>query len=301
MSTKKLLSTLTLVLVSAPIFAESAMDFEWVSNKSILYALYALIVVLILMVILLGKTLGHLTEHFSKDVAPENRRTIWEQIFQVKSVSTDKDMMLDHEYDGIRELGNPAPPWFMFLFYGTILFAVVYIYRYQISGSGPTQLEEYETEMAEAEQIKAAATATAAATAGPDITAETVTFTDDAEAVKGGKLVFNTNCKVCHADKGMGMAGVGPNLTDEFWIHGGSAKDVFTTIENGVSGKMTPWKGILTGKQISDVMAYVYAQDVITEDQGGKAPEGQKYTPEAEPEATEASPADTTAGAASAE
>lgn len=295
MSTKKLLSTLILVLLSAPIFAKGTMDIEWITNTSILYALYALIVVLILMIFLLGKTLNHLNDHFTKDQAPESRRSIWEQIFQVRAVSTDKDMMLDHEYDGIRELGNPAPPWFMFLFYGTIVIAAIYFYRFEISGAGPGQIEEYETEMAEAADLKAAAAAQTAATAGPEITAETVTFSDDAAAISAGKLVFNSNCKVCHGDKGMGMAQVGPNLTDEYWIHGGSPKDLFTTIENGVSGKMTPWKGILTGKQISDVIAYLHAQDYIDEDQGGKAPEGQKYEPAAETPEPETEEADSTA------
>lgn len=281
MLNKRIITLLALGLFSTPLFAQSAMDIEWVSNTTILYALYFLIVVLVVLVFLLFKTLNHLTNYFNKDDAPETRRSFWEQIFQVKAISTDKDMMLDHEYDGIRELDNPPPPWFMFLFYGTILFGAIYFYRFSIAGTGPTQVEEYQAEVTAAEEAKKAAMATNV-DAGPAITATTVAFSTEASALTSGKQLFNANCKVCHGDAG-GMKGVGPNLTDEYWIHGGSPSDIFTTIENGVSGKMTPWKGILTGKQIQDVMSYFNSLDYIAEDAGGQPPQGEKYVPSEEP------------------
>jgi cytochrome c oxidase cbb3-type subunit III len=281
MLNKKIFATLALGLLSAPLFAKGTMGIEWVSNDTILYALYFLIVILILMVYMLGKTLNHINSHFSEDGDTSKKSSVWGQLFQVNSVSTDKDMMLDHEYDGIRELGNPPPPWFMFLFYGTIVIAAIYFYRFSISGDGPTQMEEYITEVQDAEAAKKAALAAAPA-AGPDITASTVVFSDDAAAAGAGKILFNGKCKVCHGAGGMGIQGVGPNLSDEFWIHGGSASSIFSTIENGVSGKMVPWKGLLTGKQISDVIAYIHALDAVDESAGGKGPEGKKYVPELE-------------------
>jgi|GEM_PF-3486451 len=300
MLNKKLLATLALGLVSVPIFAEGTMDIEWVTNNTVTYALYFLIVVLIIMVFMLAKTMSHISDHFNQD-QPEARQSFMEKLFQVKSVSTDKDMMLDHEYDGIKELGNPPPPWFMFLFYGTILFAVIYFYRFSISGAGPTQVEEYETEMAEAQAAKDAAKADVVATAGPMPTAETVEFVTDAAALKSGKTLFNTNCKVCHGEGG-GQPGVGPNLTDEYWIHGGSPADIFNTIENGISGKMTAWKGNLDGNQIQSIMSYINSLDLIDESQGGVAPAGEKYEPAAaEPEAPAEETSDSTEAEAVAE
>src|SRR5690606_18924375 len=121
---------------------------------------------------------------------------------------------IDHEYDGIKELNNPIPAWFNVLFYGTIIFAVAYMAVYHISRSAPLQTEEYENELTAAkiaheEYIK---------TAGNLIDENSVTVTEDAALLAQGQETYVSKCAVCHGNKGEG--GVGPNLTDEYWLHG---------------------------------------------------------------------------------
>ncbi|WP_339838689.1 cbb3-type cytochrome c oxidase N-terminal domain-containing protein [uncultured Flavobacterium sp.] len=169
-----------------------------------------------------------------------------------KSIDQEEDVMLEHDYDGIKELDNVLPPWWVYLFYSCIVFAVVYFIRFQIYGDY-TQAEEFEAEMAQAdidikEYLKTA----------PDMMdKESVTLLSDAGALSEGKAIFTTNCVACHrADAG---GAIGPNLTDEYWILGGGIKNVFNTlVEGGRSGKgMISWKDQLKPTEMQKVASYV--------------------------------------------
>lgn len=169
-----------------------------------------------------------------------------------KAIEQEQDVMLDHDYDGIKELDNVLPPWWVYLFYACIVFAIVYLVRFEVYGDY-TQKEEFEAEMAQAdldikEYLKTA----------PDLMdKESVTLLTDAGALAEGKAIFTTNCVACHrADAG---GAIGPNLTDEYWILGGGIKDVFNTLmEGGRSGKgMISWKDQLKPTEMQKVASYV--------------------------------------------
>lgn len=169
-----------------------------------------------------------------------------------RSINEEKDMLLDHDYDGIKELDNVLPPWWVGLFYATVVFALVYLVRFHIMGDY-NQDEEFTTEMkiadAKVEEYKKTA---------PDLMdKEKVTLLTDAGDIAAGKTLFDANCVACHrADAG---GAIGPNLTDKFWINGGGIKNVFNTImEGGRPGKgMVPWKESIKPSDIQKIASYV--------------------------------------------
>jgi len=203
------------------------------------------------------------------------------------SVSVDKeqDIILDHEYDGIRELDNDLPPWWKYGFYISIVWAVVYFGYYELGG-GPTSIDEYNTTMEKADAEVAAYKAKHVV----DVDENNVAMAD-AAGIKAGKTIFESNCAVCHGKEAEGV--VGPNLTDDYWLHGGSLKDVFKTVKYGVLEKgMTSWKDILSPADILNVSSYVKSIHG-TKPANAKAPDGELYK-----EAASAAPTDTTTAAA---
>ncbi len=167
------------------------------------------------------------------------------------SLEQEADVMLEHEYDGIRELDNVLPPWWLWLFYITIFIAVIYFAKYHIIGDW-SSAKEYTEEMAVA---KADVDAYLKKTGG-DINENTAKLMNDANALAEGKKVFDTNCASCHRPDGGGI--IGPNLTDDKWIHGGDIKSVFKTIKQGVPEKgMLTWDGKISAKQIQEVASYI--------------------------------------------
>lgn len=169
-----------------------------------------------------------------------------------RPIEEEGELLLSHDYDGIKELDNDLPPWWTKLFYACIVFAFVYLAKYHIFGH-EDQTQEFETEMAEAklavEEYKK--------TAKDLIDFETVTLLTDAGDIASGKKVFETNCVACHRPDAGGA--IGPNLTDNQWILGGGIKNVFHTItEGGRDGKgMVAWKGTLKPSEIQQVASYV--------------------------------------------
>ncbi len=168
------------------------------------------------------------------------------------SIDQEEDIMLEHDYDGIKELDNVLPPWWVYLFYGCVIFAVVYFVRFEIYGDY-TQDEEFQAEMALADiQIKEYLK-----TAPDMMDKESVTLLTDAASINEGKALYTTNCVACHRADGGGA--IGPNLTDEYWILGGSIKDIFNTlVEGGRSGKgMISWKDQLKPSEMQKVASYI--------------------------------------------
>lgn len=167
-------------------------------------------------------------------------------------IEREGDIMTDHEYDGIRELDNNLPPWWIYGFYVTIVIAVVYFSYYHILGKGDLQVAQYEKEMAEGQRQKEAYIAKA----GAKVDENTVVAFTDAENLERGKTTFKTYCVPCHGPDGQGV--VGPNLTDEYWINGGGIKNIFKTIKYGVPAKgMISWEAQLTPAKIQEVGSYI--------------------------------------------
>lgn len=193
---------------------------------------------------------------------------------RAKAIEEEESIVLDHNYDGIQELDNSLPPWWVYMFYATILFAVVYLVRFEVMG-GATPEMEYQEAVAQAKmQVNKFKETT------PDlITAETVELLTDASSLKRGKAVFNLNCASCHLADGGGA--IGPNLTDEYWILGGGVKNVFATLVNGGrDGKgMISWKNTLKPSDMEKVASYVISLQGTTPEKA-KAPQGEKWIEE---------------------
>ncbi len=185
-----------------------------------------------------------------------------------KPIEQEDEIILDHNYDGIKELDNSLPPWWLYAFYASIVFAAVYLVRYHIL-DGPDQAKEFETEMADAQL----AIDEYKKTAKDLIDFETVTLLTDASDIEVGKAIYNTNCVACHMADGGG--GIGPNLTDPNWILGGGIKNVFKTIsEGGRDGKgMIAWKSTLKPSEMQQVSSYLLTFQGTTP-ANPKAPEG---------------------------
>jgi cytochrome c oxidase cbb3-type subunit 3 len=192
-------------------------------------------------------------------------------LIKPKQVEDEGELLLDHDYDGIKELDNNLPPWWVYLFYICIAFAVVYLVRFEIMG-GDNQEMELKKEMAQA-QIDIAEYKKNA----PDLMDEnTVTLLIDAADLAAGKAIFTANCVACHRADAGGQ--IGPNLTDDRWILGGGIKNIFHTLVNGGrDGKgMISWKGTLKPKQMQEVASYVISLQG-SNPKDPKAPEGEVW------------------------
>ena len=189
-------------------------------------------------------------------------------------IEDEAEIILDHNYDGIKELDNNLPPWWIYGFYASIVFAAVYLLRYHVF-SGPTQIDELETELADARIAIEAYKKTAKNL----VDINTVTELTEAADLSAGKTIFESNCVACHMADGGG--GIGPNLTDPNWILGGDIKSVFKTVsEGGRSGKgMIAWKQQLKPLEIAQVSSYVLTFEGTTP-ANPKAPEGDVWVDE---------------------
>jgi cytochrome c oxidase cbb3-type subunit 3 len=200
-----------------------------------------------------------------------DNRTFWQKVFSLKPISMEKDLEMEHKYDGIAELDNPTPPWFMYLFYTTIVIAVVYFFTFHVIGDGKVMTTEYAEEIAVAEKANELYMKKFA----NSVNENNVIVLTDAKSVEDGGKLYAKNCVACHGDKGQG--GVGPNLTDEFWLHGGAPKNIFHTLTEGVPEKgMISWKKTLNPIQIQHVLSYL-SRFQGTNPENGKAPQGDKY------------------------
>jgi len=198
------------------------------------------------------------------------RRT-YDKLLDKKPIEKEEEIILDHNYDGIKELDNNLPPWWLYGFYASIIFAGIYLARYHIF-DGATQKEEYLVEVAEAK----AAVEEYKKNAKGLVDANTVELLTGEEDINAGKAIFSGNCAACHKIDGGG--GIGPNLTDSYWILGGGIKNVFNTIsEGGRAGKgMVSWKTDLKPDEIAQVASYVLSLHGTTP-ADPKDPEGELW------------------------
>ena len=195
----------------------------------------------------------------------------WDKFNSAAAPEKEKDILLDHNYDGIQELDNSLPPWWKYGFYLTIIVACIYLYRFHVSHTGQSPQEEFAAEMAKGEADKAAYLAKSA----NNVDENTVTLMVAAGDLANGKETFVKNCAACHLADGGGV--VGPNLTDDYWLHGGGIKDIFKTIKYGWQDKgMKSWKDDLSPKQIQEVASYIKSIRG-THPATPKAPQGELY------------------------
>lgn len=184
----------------------------------------------------------------------------------VVPIEEEHTILMDHEYDGIRELDNNLPPWWVWGFYFTIGFAIVYLFHYHVLGTGDLQEVAYNKEM-KRENAKVEAYLKKMAM---NVDETNATLMTDASDINAGKAIFSQNCATCHSQNGEGMDGSGPNLTDKYWIYGYDIKDVFATIKNGRPGGMPEHKSKFTPIQIQQVASYV----LQLPEKDGVAPKG---------------------------
>lgn len=282
-----ILITMLLVLGGSSAFAETGATEETAKTVSstiagldplAFYLMIAVIVAEVIVVLALlfnlKVLLGLEKKESAKSVAAgeaKPRLSWWDKFNSFKPMDEEKTIELDHEYDGIRELDNRLPPWWLYGFYVTIIFAVIYLYRFHVAHSAPLSAEEFSISMKKAEEQKEAYLKKAA----NSVDENTVKLLTDQKDLDAGKAIFTTICKTCHGDNGQGI--VGPNLTDDYWLHGGSINNVFRTIKYGVPEKgMKSWKDDYSPMQIAQLASYIKSLHG-TNPPNAKAPQGELY------------------------
>jgi cytochrome c oxidase cbb3-type subunit 3 len=201
-------------------------------------------------------------------------KKLMKSLTKSEPLENEGQLLLEHDYDGIKELDNNLPPWWVYLFYAGIVFGVVYMVRYEILGAD-NQETELKNELAQAKIEVAEYMKTA-----PDMMDEkTVTLLTDPADLAAGKEIFTTNCAACHRADAGGQ--IGPNLTDDNWILGGGIKNLFHTITNGGrDGKgMIAWKGTLKPKEMQKVASYILSLKG-SNPKDPKAPDGEIWVEE---------------------
>lgn len=189
---------------------------------------------------------------------------------KVDVFKNEESLLLDHSYDGIRELDHVLPRWWLGLLYATILFAAWYT-GYYMSGTGPTPQQELAMEL---KKIAALHPAPVSPLESGD--AALLAAIGSHENIEAGAVVFNGKCVACHGDHAQG--GIGPNLTDDYWIHGeGRPQDIASTVTTGVAEKgMPPWGPVLSPDELRNVVAFILSSHG-TNPAGAKAPQGEKH------------------------
>ncbi|MFZ1289703.1 MAG: cbb3-type cytochrome c oxidase N-terminal domain-containing protein [Melioribacteraceae bacterium] len=255
-----------LFILSSPVIAQTATDTgsELGSIIKIMVAVTAFLVAIIMWLILVYSEKGEAAEKsgFKKLMHLLNQRP---------SINDEQKLLLDHDFDGIKELNNKIPPWFMAIFYGSIIWATIYMVDYHILGSGNVQEDEFTAEVEVASLEREILNKS-----GKLLNEENVTVSNDAVALANGKNIFIKNCAACHGQNGEGL--VGPNFTDDYWIHGNKINDLFKTIKYGVPAKgMISWQTQLDPNQMQEVASYILTLRG-SNPANPKAPEGTIYT-----------------------
>ena len=293
---KKIIFTILSAILTSSVFAQTEVVADQSGSvETLLYVVIGLVILISVLVLLVAiYTLFVVrtillqeqvkAEAEGAEIVPEV--SVWKKLSKSLTRATpiekEADILLDHNYDGIRELDNHLPPWWKWLFYLTMVWSIIYLLAYHVFDVLPSSDQEYNNEIMRAEAALEARRATMT-----DLFDETnVEITTDATALENGASIFTRQCAVCHQPDGGGN--VGPNLTDEYWIHGGDIKDLFTVIKYGVPEKgMISWESQLGPGDMRDVASYILTLQGTTP-ANPKAPEGELYVP---PVATEDSTA----------
>lgn len=285
-SQSKIVSLIAFLLMSSTVFAADEPTVAVATTTTIsglsptaFYALISVVGVELLVLLwllyhlkyLLKKEVDIVEVAVTKEVKVSSLKKWWDKMNSFKPVHEEANIDLGHDYDGIRELDNRLPPWWLYGFYLCILFAAIYLWRMHVSHTAPSSLEELEMVMAKAEQEKENYLKKAA----NNVNENTVTYLSDATALEAGKKIFVTACAACHAADGGGT--VGPNLVDDYWLHGGSISDIFKSIKYGWPEKgMKSWKDDYSPAQIAQITSYIKSLKG-TKPSTAKEPQGELY------------------------
>lgn len=295
----KIVSVLLLLFVSTALFAQDAATTDATAETTaainpsvplsstsfyVLVGVIAVEIIILISILLQVKALMRANEEVpaiesaaATKVVKEksfNWKKIWNKLNSFKPIREEADIDMGHDYDGIRELDNRLPPWWLWGFYICIIVSVIYLWRFHVSHTGPSSIQELQIAMQEAEEQRAVFLGKAK----NNVNENTVTQLTDASDLDAGKKVFTTTCAACHAVDGGGNA-VGPNLTDDYWLHGGSVKDIFKTITYGWPDKgMKSWKDDYSPLQIQQITSYVMSLHG-TKPATPKEPQGEIYKP----------------------
>jgi len=262
-SLAKVITTIVLLLLSTQVFSQAVVSPAPAGGGSLSQTAYyllsgtigieLLIVAVLLYMLWVFTSIQKKSKAVPVGIIPEKPAvTWWDRFNKFRPITEEADIQLDHNYDGIKELDNRLPPWWLYCFYGTIIFACVYLYMHEVSHSAPSGVEEYQIAVAKAAVEKEAYLKKAA----NNIDETTVKLLTDETNLAAGKQVFQSTCFACHGKQGEG--GVGPNLTDDYWLHGGGIADVFKTIKYGWADKgMKSWKDDFSPMQIAQIASYV--------------------------------------------
>ncbi len=235
-----------------------------------------IIVILLQFVVIIGlllitKKLANIP--YERDTPIAKETNFWKFIAPSVPIENEQDILMDHNYDGIRELDNNLPPWWLWSFYLSIAFAIFYIGYYDVFKIGDSQETEYNISMAKAQ----AEVNDYLEAQSMNVDESNVQFVNDPEALTTGEAIYNQYCAVCHRKDGGGV--VGPNMTDDYWIHGGSASDMFKVVKYGAQNGMKSWIDELNPLQMQDVISYIHTLKG-TNPPDAKNPEGELYVEE---------------------
>ncbi len=265
LNVSRYVSRLLLSLLFSPftaLFAQGEEEMTGVFEYGAVFFLFFLFALLLLFILL-----HEMEEGQDKSLMSVFWVKFSSQMNDSKPIEQENEILLSHEYDGIKELDNNLPPWWKSLFYVTIVFSVIYMLHYHVLESGLSSEGEYLTELKAAELEKSQTSTVTFA-----VTADNAKLLTDAGSLASGKELYTKNCVACHGQNGEGL--VGPNLADSYFIHGNTIKEVFLVIQNGVTEKgMLSWKAQFNPKQIEEVSSYVLSL-VGTNPANPKAPQG---------------------------
>ncbi len=254
---------------------------ELTANDLLLLTLLGIISIIIIMILVLGWSIIQvmnkmlMKEQLKKGKQPESiYQSIMKGWTNAVPVEQEEAILLNHDYDGIQELDNHLPPWWKWMFYASIVFGVGYFLNYHVLGYAPLMEEELAIEMEQA-AISVAAYKETMANSIDESNVEALT---DENEIAEGKKVFDTHCASCHGTKGEG--GIGPNLTDAYWLHGGGIQAVFTSVKYGIPEKgMQAWEKDLRPDDMQRVASYILTLEG-TNPPGAKDAQGEIYQPE---------------------
>ncbi len=275
----KLIKTILVIIgtgISSSMLAASPGQSTAIFQPTLMDVIGVVIVnVLLLFVFLYFK---NIFESLAKDLLPAKavkERSAWFKINKILvdavEIEDEKDILMDHEYDGIRELDNNLPPWWKWGFYATIVFAIIYLSVYHVFKVGDLQIAEFNRSNAEAE----IAIAEFKKAQNLNVDETTVTLMVDPADIKEGKSLFTKNCVSCHGPDGGG--GIGANLSDNHWLYGNDIKNVFSTIKYGANNGMRSWNDDFNGVQIQQIASFILTSIEGTNVPNGKEAEGEIY------------------------
>lgn len=250
-------------------------------NDSLTVSLLVSLIVFSLVLIYLGNLFHNITKGLYPGAYIEKKKqekkveapsVVLKALTDAVPIEEEESIMMDHEYDGIRELDNNLPPWWLYGFFFCILFGIVYFTHYHVMELGPSSVDEYNEEMMEAQKE----IAEYRSTLKDFVSVDNVTYLEDAGSLAQGKEIFISKCQSCH--KADGGGDIGPNLTDEYWLNGGDIKSIFTIVSKGKGG-MPAWNVEMNNKDIQKVVSYIHVLQG-TNPEVAKEAEGEKYTEE---------------------